>query len=252
MRLRLEPGLDATLQRRPQRGLMPVYLDALVNGVCVFPTFLNWAWVQEAVVQDRQALDAARLAQMTGSRLQALLSLAAPMPLQEQRAALLNEVLFPSLQPFRADCALRGIPRSAATCGHRRARAFADQVGEALLKGYGGSMERLVAAAGGSAVALVDLIVNTFPGFQDRAVYRCDRRRRTARAALWGFALWKADTPVLAPRKSDRAALMDSAVKECMRRFDQILSTPSDQFWAAGTGFDNSPVFLPGARRSGC
>lgn len=49
--------------------------------------------MQEALSRDSHALDAAELAQMTSGRLQALLSLAAPMPLQEERAALLREVL---------------------------------------------------------------------------------------------------------------------------------------------------------------
>lgn len=44
------------------------------------------------------------------------------------------------------------------------------------MEGYGGSMERLVTEARGSAVALVDLIVTTFPGFQDRATYRWTSR----------------------------------------------------------------------------
>ena len=45
-------------------------------------------------------------------------------------------------------------------------------MGKGLLGSYDGSMERLVAAAGGSAVALVDLIAKTFPGFRDCAAYR--------------------------------------------------------------------------------
>ena len=51
-------------------------------------------------------------------------------------------------------------------------RNLATQVGEALLSGFGGSMERLVGEARGSAATLVDHIVNTFPGFRDRATYR--------------------------------------------------------------------------------
>ena len=47
------------------------------------------------------------------------------------------------------------------------------QVGSVLLERYGGEAAQLVAAAGGSAAQLVDLVVDAFPGFRDCAMYRC-------------------------------------------------------------------------------
>lgn len=47
---------------------------------------------QDALGREPGALDAGELARMTGPRLQALLSLPAPLPAQEERAALLREV----------------------------------------------------------------------------------------------------------------------------------------------------------------
>lgn len=47
------------------------------------------------------------------------------------------------------------------------------QLGSGLLERYGGRASNLVAAAGGSAVALVALLLDCFPGFRDCAVYEC-------------------------------------------------------------------------------
>ena len=47
------------------------------------------------------------------------------------------------------------------------------QVGSVLLARYGGEAAQLIAAAGGSAVQLVDLVVDAFSGFRDCAMYRC-------------------------------------------------------------------------------
>ena len=38
---------------------------------------------------------------------------------------------------------------------------------------YDGQAAKLVAAADGSAAKLVDLVVDSFPGFRDAAPYRC-------------------------------------------------------------------------------
>ena len=44
-----------------------------------------------------------------------------------------------------------------------------------LLQQYGGRASNLIAAAGGSAAALVQLVTAAFPGFRDHAVYRSAR-----------------------------------------------------------------------------
>lgn len=41
-----------------------------------------------------------------------------------------------------------------------------------MLKRYNGEAAQLVAAAGGSAAQLVELVVDAFPGFRDCAVYK--------------------------------------------------------------------------------
>lgn len=46
------------------------------------------------------------------------------------------------------------------------------QVGQQLLNHFDGRPHKLIAQAEGSAVRLVDLIANSFPGFQDRTMYR--------------------------------------------------------------------------------
>lgn len=48
--------------------------------------------VQEALMRDRRALDAERLANITGQELQRLLFLQTAMPAQDERAGLLREV----------------------------------------------------------------------------------------------------------------------------------------------------------------
>lgn len=58
-------------------------LDVSSPGRCV---------VQEALLRDQHTLDADRLAYITGSQLQELLSLPSPMPEQDKRASLLREV----------------------------------------------------------------------------------------------------------------------------------------------------------------
>jgi len=51
----------------------------------------------------------------------------------------------------------------------------ASQVGAGLLEGYSGQAANLIAAAGGSAARLVQLVTAAFPGFRDHAIYRCNR-----------------------------------------------------------------------------
>jgi hypothetical protein len=46
------------------------------------------------------------------------------------------------------------------------------QLGQQLLTCFNGQPEKLIARAEGSAVRLVDLIVEHFPGFRDCTVYR--------------------------------------------------------------------------------
>lgn len=54
------------------------------------------------------------------------------------------------------------------------------QVGAGLLKHFKGQAAELIAAAAGSAVALVNMVTAHFPGFRDHAVYRGRQVSRSA------------------------------------------------------------------------
>uniref|UniRef100_A0A7S3VJW6 Queuosine 5'-phosphate N-glycosylase/hydrolase n=1 Tax=Dunaliella tertiolecta TaxID=3047 RepID=A0A7S3VJW6_DUNTE len=92
--------------------------------------------IKRALQQDPRVLDSSRLAAAKGADVRALLGWKRDLPQQEERARLLREV------------------------------------GHGLLKHFGGSAANLVAAAGGSAVTLVELLAAHFPGFRDHAIYK--------------------------------------------------------------------------------
>lgn len=58
------------------------------------------------------------------------------------------------------------------------------QVGNVLLRNFDGEAANLVAAADGSAAKLVDLVVESFPGFRDSAPYRCNTSSYIAQIGL--------------------------------------------------------------------
>lgn len=96
---------------------------------------------KRAVERDRGVLDADRLAKVDGPTLRSMLGWPRPLPLEEERARLLREV------------------------------------GAGLTQHYGGSAEALILAAKGSAPALLDLVVRTFPGFRDAVIDPCTGRQ---------------------------------------------------------------------------
>ncbi|CAL8464125.1 g3660 [Coccomyxa elongata] len=112
--------------------------------------------LKEALIRDKQALDPHRLACFDGDQLQKLLSLTTPMPAQDRRAELLREV------------------------------------GQQLLSHFDGRPQNLIAQAEGSAVRLVDLIANSFPGFQDRTMYRGREVWFLKRAQIFVGDVWGA------------------------------------------------------------
>ncbi|CAL5226824.1 g9687 [Coccomyxa viridis] len=111
---------------------------------------------KEALQCDPDALSAQRLSRMTGIQLQTMLSRPGPLPAQEERAALLCEV------------------------------------GSILLRDFGGEAAQLVTAAGGSAAKLVDLVVESFPGFRDVASYRGREVWFLKRAQIFAGDVWGA------------------------------------------------------------
>lgn len=58
------------------------------------------------------------------------------------------------------------------TTGSYFLTAYDHQVGSVLLSHFRGQASLLVEAAGGSAMALVQLVAMHFPGFRDQAVYK--------------------------------------------------------------------------------
>ena len=91
--------------------------------------------LKAAILDDRHCLSASALEHMTGTRLRGLLGWPRPLPLESERARLLNEV------------------------------------GRELRIAFGGRAANLVRAAEGYACRLVKLLTAHFPGFRDQAVY---------------------------------------------------------------------------------
>lgn len=94
-----------------------------------------------ALEEDRSALNADVLAEVTGPDLRRMLRWPRPLPMEEERARLLREV------------------------------------GAGLIADHGGSAAAMIASANGSAPTLVDVVVRTFPGFRDAVVDPRDGRQ---------------------------------------------------------------------------
>ncbi|PNW81142.1 hypothetical protein CHLRE_07g344150v5 [Chlamydomonas reinhardtii] len=92
--------------------------------------------VKAALEEDPTALDAENLMWMDGEGVRRLLRWPRDVPLQEERARLLREV------------------------------------GAGLMSHFGGSAAAMVEAAGGSALTLMQLVAQLFPGFRDHAIYK--------------------------------------------------------------------------------
>ncbi|KXZ54661.1 hypothetical protein GPECTOR_4g727 [Gonium pectorale] len=92
--------------------------------------------VKASLERDPTVLDAERLMWISGDEVQALLGWPRKVPLQEERARLLREV------------------------------------GGALMQHFDGQAANMVRQAGGSALALVQLLAQVCPGFRDHAVYQ--------------------------------------------------------------------------------
>lgn len=163
--------------------------------------------LQAAVLRDPHAIDAERLARVTGEELQELVGWERPLPLQGERARLLREVGSPWAFAYKAatfqslhtnswlwcgPCfycyfelpAVGAVSSGAAAVWHQGALKPQQphphphtpcprpQVGRGLLESYGGQAANLVRAANRSAARLVRLVTAVFPGFRDHAIYR--------------------------------------------------------------------------------
>ena len=97
--------------------------------------------LRRALELDRGCLDPGRLSDMDGPGLRELLRWPRPLPLEQERARLLKEI------------------------------------GVGLIRHWGGKVTNLIKAARGNACGLVDLVVQTFPGFRDAAIDPRDGRQ---------------------------------------------------------------------------
>ncbi|KAK9821658.1 hypothetical protein WJX74_005457 [Apatococcus lobatus] len=114
------------------------------------------AGVKVALQSDAEALSADRLAHMDELGVQALFGWPHSVPLQDTRAALLREI------------------------------------GTVLSHRYDGQAANLVRQAGGSASALVELVLDSFPGFRDIATFRGQEVAFYKRAQIYVGDLWGA------------------------------------------------------------
>uniref|UniRef100_A0A1D1Y157 Queuosine 5'-phosphate N-glycosylase/hydrolase n=1 Tax=Anthurium amnicola TaxID=1678845 RepID=A0A1D1Y157_9ARAE len=134
-------------------------LDAL--NFCFWPDKdLNYdhlaLGLREALQNDSSALDADRLQNYTGRQLRDLLKWPRPLPLEEERIRLLHEV------------------------------------GQVLERSFGGKAVNLVETCGKSAVTLVSLIAQHFPGFRDHSLYKGHQIFLYKRAQIFAADLWGA------------------------------------------------------------
>eukprot|EP00850_Spirogloea_muscicola_P015034 SM000112S23976 [mRNA] locus=s112:93051:95138:+ [translate_table: standard] len=109
-----------------------------------------------ALERDAHALDAHRLVEYDGPSLRRLLQWSKPLPLEDERARLLQEV------------------------------------GLELQRAYNGEAVNLLLAANGSAPALVDLVTRSFAGFQDHSVYKGQQIALYKRAQIFVGDIWGA------------------------------------------------------------
>ncbi|KAI8462903.1 MAG: hypothetical protein J3K34DRAFT_527409 [Monoraphidium minutum] len=112
--------------------------------------------LKASMLEDIGCLDAEKLATIDGAGVRALVRWGRDLPLQEERARLLREV------------------------------------GAGLLRHFGGRAAALVAAARGSAAALVELLAAHFPGFRDHRVYRGRQVFFYKRAQIFTADVWGA------------------------------------------------------------
>eukprot|EP00898_Chlorokybus_atmophyticus_P006177 jgi/Chlat1/6560/Chrsp45S05926 len=112
--------------------------------------------LKHALDNDAHALDAARLSAVTVDDVRRLFRWNKPVPLETERARLLQEV------------------------------------GDELMASFAGEAAKLIKAAQGSATKLVDLVTRHFPGFRDEAVYEGQQVAFYKRAQIFVADVWGA------------------------------------------------------------
>lgn len=114
------------------------------------------AGLKSALMADKSVFDADRLENITGPDLRTILHWPRELPLEDERARLLQEV------------------------------------GVELKRSFDGKAANLVVAANGSAVTLVNMIASHFPGFRDHCVYKGHQVFLYKRAQIFVADLWGA------------------------------------------------------------
>ncbi|KAG0451213.1 hypothetical protein HPP92_026369 [Vanilla planifolia] len=112
--------------------------------------------LKAALEDDKSALDAVRLQSYTGPQLREMLKWPRPLPLEDERARLMNEV------------------------------------GLELERSFDGKATNLVKASRNSAQSLVTLIAKHFPGFRDHGLYKGHQVFFYKRAQIFVADLWNA------------------------------------------------------------
>ncbi|GAV58711.1 DUF2419 domain-containing protein, partial [Cephalotus follicularis] len=112
--------------------------------------------LKAALQNDKCVFEADHLKKLTGPQLRELLKWPRPLPLEDERARLLNEV------------------------------------GLVLEKDFEGKASNLVESCGKSAVKLVALVTRHFPGFRDHSVYKGHQVFLYKRAQIFAADVWGA------------------------------------------------------------
>lgn len=112
--------------------------------------------LKAALQNDKSAFDADRLQKYTGPELRELLKWPRPLPLEDERVRLLHEVGFE------------------------------------LERSFGGKASNIVDSCGKSALKLVAVITQHFPGFRDHSLYKGHQVFLYKRAQIFAADLWGA------------------------------------------------------------
>ncbi|GAB2231785.1 hypothetical protein Droror1_Dr00010797 [Drosera rotundifolia] len=112
--------------------------------------------LKKALKRDNSVLDADRLQKYTGPDLRELLEWPRPLPLEDERARLLNEV------------------------------------GNVLERSFDGKASNLVESSSKSAAKLVALLTSHFPGFRDHSIYKGHQVFLYKRAQIFVADIWGA------------------------------------------------------------
>ncbi|CAK9867015.1 unnamed protein product [Sphagnum jensenii] len=167
------------------------------------------AGLAQALKADHTVFDAQRLKNCTGMMLREMLQWPRPLPLEDERARLLREV------------------------------------GTGLEQWFNGQAVNLIAAAKGSAVTLVELLTQHFPGFRDHCVYKGHQVFLYKRAQIFVADIWGAFKGLDLGEFKDIASITmfaDYVVPAVLRHWGILTCSPT-----LATVLDTSQELTPGS-----